>query len=168
MPIADTLRVARSCHLGDVDVEVDFDEYIPLRFRTYRDALGVGYFRLGDYSTTLVEITVEPRTQVVRGLTVVSIDRMSPWPPFEVLETLEGLPVLETSFEGGEVHSLPHDFMVAARPGEVVVLWGGLERCKGYRVGGVCFLIADGTLAGAWFSNLTAPQIELFASRAGT
>jgi hypothetical protein len=126
----------------------------------------VGYVRLGNYSTTLVEIALAPRTQVVRGLTVTSIDKISSWPSFDVFDVVDGLPALSTSFEGGEVLDLPRDFMVATRRGEIVVFWQHLGRCRGYRLGKACFLVADGTLAGVWFTKLIEAQTELFESQA--
>ena len=161
------LRVTELHPLHSVEVDVDVDEYVPLRFRTYREPLGVGYVRLGNYSTTLVEMAVEPRTQVVRGLTVTSISDVSSWPSFDVSGVEEGLPALSTSFEGGEIVDLPREFMVATRPGEIVVFWQDVGRCRGYRLGSACFLIADGTLAGVWFTGLTETQTQLFESQAG-
>lgn len=167
MSTMDVLRVTQLQPSGTVEADVDIDEYVPLRFRTYREPLGVGYVRLGNYSTTLIEIALEPRTQVVRGLTVTSVNNMTSWPSFDVFELVDGLPALSTSFEGGEVLDLPRDFAVATRPGEIVVFWRDLGQCKGYRVRNACFLVADGTLAGIWFTELTKAQTDLFESQAG-
>ncbi|RMD65427.1 MAG: hypothetical protein D6824_02690 [Planctomycetota bacterium] len=166
MSILDILRVTQLYPLDAVDVDVDVDEFVPLRFRTYREPLGVGYVRLGNYSTTLVEMAVEPRTQVVRGLTVTSICDMSPWPFFDIFEVMEGLPALATSFEGGEVLDLQRDFMVAIRPREIVVFWKSLDRCRGSKFRNICFLIAEDMLAGVWFTNLTEKETQLFESHA--
>jgi hypothetical protein len=162
------LRVTQLHPLDAVEADVDVDGYVPLRFRTYREPLGVGYVRLGNYSTTLIEMAVEPETQVVRGLTVTSISDVSSWPSFDVFKVEEGLPALSTSFEGGEVVDLPRNFMVATRPGEIVVFWQELGRCRGYRHGNACFLIADGALGGVWFTGLTETQTRLFDSQALT
>lgn len=167
MSTPNILRVTQRLPLHAAEVDIEIDEYVPLRFRTYREPLGVGYVRLGNYSTTLVEVAVEPRTQAVRGLTVTSISEVSSWPSFDVFEIVQGLPVLSTSFEGGEVLDVPHDFLVATRPGEIVVFWQNLGRCSGYKLGNACFLVADGTLAGVWFTRLTETQTQLFESQAG-
>lgn len=166
MNIVSILRVTQLYRLGAVEMDVAVDEYVPLRFRTYRQPLGVGYVRLGDFSRTLIELAVEPETQAVRGLTVTSISEVSSWPAFEVFEVEEGLPALTTSFVGGEVVDLPRDFKVSTRPGEIVVFWQDLGQCRGYRFGSTFFLIADGTLAGAWFTGMTEMQTQLFESQA--
>jgi hypothetical protein len=166
MSVEIILRVAGLHRLPAVEVDVDVDEYVPLRFRTYREPLGVGYLRLGDYSATLVEMAVEPRTQVVRGMTVTSISDVSSWPSFVVSGVEEGLPAVSTSFEGGEAVDLPREFMAATRPGEIVVFWQDIGRCRGYRFGSACFLIADGALAGVWFTVLSESQTQLFKSHA--
>ena len=48
------------------------------------------------------------------------------------------------------------------------VFWQELGRCRGYSLGRVSFLIADGTLAGVWFTRLTETETRLFESQAGT
>jgi hypothetical protein len=96
----DILRVTQLHRLGAVEVDMDVDEFVPLRFRSYREPLGVGYVRLGNNSTTLFEMAVEPGKQVVRGLTVTSIRDVSSWPSFDVVDVEEGMPALSTSFEG--------------------------------------------------------------------
>ena len=172
MHIVDTLRVSQLTPLDVVgvdvvaDVYVYVDEYIPLRFRTYRDPLGVSYFRLGNYRTTLAELAVEPRTHTVRGLTVMSISSLSPWPRPDLADVEEGLPVIPESLDGGEVVDLPHDFSVASHPGEIVVFWRQLVGCRGARVGNACFLITDSILSGVWFTGLTKTQTHLFNSQA--
>jgi hypothetical protein len=155
--------VSNRASLSDIAI----DEYVPLRFRTYREPLGVGYIRLGNYSTTLVELALEPRTQVVRGVTVTSIDELAPWPELEVLDRVEGLPAVSTSFEGGERVDLRDEFHVAVRSGEVIVFWAGLTRCNGYQFGDACFLTVNGVLAGVWFTGLTNGDVRLFESHAG-
>src|SRR6478735_303305 len=113
MSTSDLLRVTRSYAFDAGEAEILIDEYVPLRFRTYRRALGVGYVRLGNYTTSLIEIGVEPRTQIVRGLTVTSISTLSQWPTFNLIERAEGLPMLSTTFAGGEVVDLSCDFELA-------------------------------------------------------
>lgn len=161
------LRISTSKRPRGTSCTVDIDRYVPLRFRTYREPLGVGYVRLGNYSTTLLELAVEPRTQLVRGITVVSFERASPWPEFEVDDAGEGLPAVSTSFEGGERIDLHREFAVAVRPCEVIVFWGTLVGCYAYRHGDARFLGTEGALVGVWFTGLTEEQSRLFGSHAG-
>lgn len=142
------------------------DEYVPLRLETYREPFGVGYVRLGNYLTTLMELEVEPHTQVIRGINVTSIGKLLPWPAFEVPEMAGGLPGLSTSLEGYGVIDLPHDFSVAIRPGEVLIFWKDLGICRGFRFGNACFLAVDNVLAGVWFTGLPEDDVKLFASHA--
>src|SRR5262245_56875639 len=76
------------------DISLVVDGYVPLAFESCCDRSPAGYLRLGNYSTTLVELAVEVGTQVLRGLTVVSIDRISEWPGFGVTDVEDGLPTL--------------------------------------------------------------------------
>jgi hypothetical protein len=161
------LRVTAEDGSLSATCKVEIDEYVPLRCSTYDEPIGAGYVRLGNYSTTLIELAVEPRTQILRGVTVTSIEELSPWPEFALTEMLDKVPVLATEFQAYDVVDLQDTFKVAARPGEVVVFWTDLARCIGYRCGGTSFLTVDGVLAGVWFTGLTDEETNLFVSHAG-
>ena len=161
------LRVSGGRATSGTSCRLEIDGLVPLQFRTYDESPGVGFLRLGNYSTALIELPVERRGQALRGLTITSFDRISPWPEIEVSDLAEGLPVLSTAIEGYEVIDLQDEFKVALRSGEVVVFWGQLARCTGYLCGGAYFLITNGVLAGVWFAGLTDEETNLFASHAG-
>ncbi len=161
------LRVAGGDASSRASCRIEVDEYVPLHCRTHDEPPGGGYVRLGNYSTTLLELAVAPRTQVLHGVTITSIEEIAPWPEFVLTETLDELPILSTSFQGYEVVDLKDDFKVAARSGEVIAFWAELVRCTGYRCGDACFLTADGVLAGIWFTGLTDQATKLFMSHVG-
>jgi hypothetical protein len=160
------LRVTAGSERTDVPSTIEIDEYVPLRWRTYDEPLGAGLVRLGNYTTTVMELVVEPHSQVVRGATVTSIDELSPWPDFSVSVTFAALPALSTSFEGWQVIDLKEEFEVAVREGQMVVHWGELGICDGYRSGPVQLLVRDHFLRGLWFSGLTAEQTAVLVSHA--
>lgn len=161
------LRVSGGKASSGVPCSIEIDEYVPLRCRTYQEPLGAGYLRLGNYSTRLIELAIEPRVQVLRGVTITSISGVSPWPDFSVMNVVDQLPVVSTSFVGGEVVDLRDNFEVAARSGELIAFWGDLALCTGLRCGRTCFLMKDQVLAGAWFTGLTERETKLFVSHAG-
>jgi hypothetical protein len=158
------LRVACGKSPAEATCSVEVNGYVPLRLRTYAEPIGAGYVHLGNHSTTLMELAVQPRVQVVRGLTVTSIDRLSPWPRFSVALTSKGLPVVSTHFDGGEIVDLDSEFEISARPGEIVVFWGKRGACKAYVFGKTRFLTRDRTLVGVWFTGLTEEETASFCS----
>lgn len=143
---------------------LELDEFVPLQLRTYGEALGAGYVRLGNYSTTLMEIAVAPHSQVVRGITITSYDVLSPWPEFSVTRRLDGLPVVSTHFEGWHIVDIQKDFRVSVRQGEILAFWGELDECAVYEFSRVRFLARDNVLLGAWFLGLTHEEIDRFRS----
>jgi hypothetical protein len=146
---------------------LEIDEYVPLRFRTYREPLGAAFLRLGNRSTTLLELIVEPYAQRVRGVTLTFFEKLSPWPSFSIESTAEGLPILATAFETYTVVELPEkNFDVSIREGEVLLFWSPLGACEVCEFRGrVRFLIQDGRLAGVWFLGLSREEIEMFSLR---
>jgi hypothetical protein len=148
--------------------ELEFDEFVPLRMRSYRRPLGAGVLRLGNYSTTLLELLIEPISQVLRGVTVTSAGLLVPWPRISVSGDTEGLPVLSTDFEGWRVVDLPIDFKVAVREREILVFWDKLEECDAVTCGRFRFLISSARLAGLWCLGLTKDEENLFRSLAAS
>jgi len=145
---------------------LEIDEYVPLRLRTSREPLGAAFLRLGNRSTTLLEIAVEPYAQRVRGVTLTFFEKLSPWPSFSVENTAEGLPVLATAFEDRKVVDLQQDFGVSIREGEVLLFWGSPGACDVCEFRGrVRFLIQNGKLAGVWVLGLSREEIEMFSFR---
>ncbi len=143
-------------------VVLDFDEFVPLQFRSSEESIGAGYLQLGNNSTTLIEIEVELYSQVVRGFTVICYSRLSPWPSCSVNVTAEGLPALSTAFDGWAVVELEEDFSVSVRKGEIMFFWGDIGSCEACAFDRLRFLIRDGMLLGIWFLDLTETEIENF------
>lgn len=160
------LRVTEVRSVAQAPSALEFDEFVPLQFRSFREPLGAGYLRLGNYSSTLIELAVEPHTQMLRGVTVTSIDTLSPWPSFSVMAVHQGLPVLATDFADWKVLDLEQTFSVSAREGEIVVFWGALGECDVCAFDRVRFLVCGGMLAGVWFVGLTAGETQRFRSHA--
>lgn len=158
------LRIVNGVQMTAERCEVDIDEYVPLRCTTREESLGTGYVRLGNFSTTLMELEVVPQTQVLRGVTVTSIEGLSPWPEIKLSSSVEALPVLSTTFQTYEVVDLEDSFEVSLRRHEILVHWTDLAGCIGYWCDDVCFLSADGILAGIWFVRLPIESTNLFAS----
>lgn len=148
---------------------LDIDELVPLQLRAGQETAGAGYLRLGNFSTTLLELGVEPYSQVLCEVTVTSIEELSPWPSFAVGGTSDGLPVLATDFEGWRVVDLQRDFRVAVREGEILLSWEKLDPCDACDFEGrVRFLVRKGRLVGIWFTGLSQEEVELFSSHART
>jgi len=160
------LRVTGVRSVAHATFVLELDEFVPLQFRSFREPLGAGYLRLGNYSSTLIELAVEPYSQVLRGVTVTSIESLSPWPSFSVRALHQGLPVLATNFEGWKVLDLEEAFKVSACQGEIVVFWRDLGECEACAFDRVRFLMRDGILAGVWFVGLTDGEVERFCSHA--
>jgi len=91
-----TIQIPRwnDAPLGSSQVEVD--EYVPLRFRTYVGTLGGVYLRLGNFIDSLLEFMLDPVSMTVRGFTLTSFDILHDQPrTFASLPRIMGLPVVE-------------------------------------------------------------------------
>jgi hypothetical protein len=143
---------------------LEFDEFVPLRMRTYEPPLGCGVLRIGNYSTTLIELLVELTSQTLRGVTIVSIASLSPWPPLDIRSVTSGTVVLGTDFHQWSVVDLPIDFQVAVREDELLVHWGSLSGAEAYEFGRVRLLAHSGLLSAMCFCDLTKDEIASFRS----
>ncbi|HEV8581814.1 MAG TPA: hypothetical protein VGX68_22320, partial [Thermoanaerobaculia bacterium] len=123
--------------------------------------------RLGNFSTTLLELGIEAYSQVLFEVTVTSIDVLSQWPPFSVELTSKGLPALATDFEGWKAIDLQQEFTTSVREGEILVCWEELGQCEACEFEGrVRFLIKQERLIGIWFLGLSRDETKLYASHA--
>jgi hypothetical protein len=161
------LEITRVRSTGGTPFVLEIDELLPLKFRAYEELFSAGYLRLGNFSTTLLELGIEAYSQVLFEVTVTSIDALSPWPPFSVEATSKGLPALATDFEGWKAVDLQQEFTTSVRDGEILVFWeelGQIEACE--FEGKVRFLIGGGRLIGIWFVALSKEEVALYASHA--
>lgn len=157
-----SLRVVLCQEHPDLAIELEFDEYIPLRLRTSGKPLACGYLRLGGNDRTLAELKVELFSQVLRALTLTLAPRLSIWPHLEIRERTPGLPTLATSFEDPAVINLDLDFHVSVAHDAILVHWGPLASCDSCYFKNVDFLIHEGLLVGALFRNLDKEQLDRF------
>lgn len=156
------LRVSQCQTSSGLPTELELDDYIPLRFRTFREPIGCGLLRLGDYQATLMELKVELYSQVVRGLTLTSVALLSPWPSFEIEKRTSGLPALSTSFEGWSVVDLHTQFQVSVADEAILVRWATLDLCQACHLGETDFLVQDEIFAGVLFKKLRRDQLAQF------
>jgi len=157
----DELRV-RDVDSSIVEHTVFFDEYIPVDVRSYAQPLGAGAVRLGDYSRTLLELTVECNSNRLRGATLTSVLELSPWPVVQIRSVQRGTPVLGTAFSERRVVSLTREFNVAVTESSILVYWAELEQCDACDCGRVQYLVAEGFLAGIRCTGLTQAELRLF------
>lgn len=73
---------------------IEVDEYVPLRFRSYENTLGVKYIRLGNFNSSLLELLIDPNSMTVRGFTLTSFDVTHLPKENKALSRVDGLPVI--------------------------------------------------------------------------
>src|SRR5262249_12411280 len=90
------LRVNEFALPQDATCLIEADEYVPLRFRTFERPLGSSYLRLGDLGRSLAELLVDPTTDLLRGITITSFNRLTRWPSVDISQaTSTGLPIFD-------------------------------------------------------------------------
>jgi hypothetical protein len=146
---------------------IDVDEFVPLRFRTYHQPIGAVYLRIGNYSTTLTELIVDPGSRILRGLTLTSFESFDAWPNLGSVASLKGLPILRVDWEKGPRIDVRRDFHVSLRANELLVSWGDMANpSASFVFGKVQFFISESELRGVRFFDLTAGQTSLLAYHA--
>lgn len=160
--------------LPDAPCVIEVDEYVPLRFRTYDKPLGSVYLNLGNRSTSLADLMVDPISRVLRGVTLTSFEKFAAWPKIGTTNPVEGLPALTGPWNVPE-RDLPMleyksvnmsvDFSVSLRGNELVIFWGDLASLSGSSVFEKlqCY-ISGSELRGVRFFNLDHRDAELLTS----
>jgi hypothetical protein len=160
-----TVQMSGSDSPADAVPSIEIDEYVPLRFRTYRKAIGAGYIRLGNYQTTLTELIAHPASRTLRGVTLSFFKSYVDWPRIGATAPTEGLPVLRADWGSGNRIDITRDFSVSLRENELLVAWDELSDLSSSLVfGNAQFLITGSELRGIRFFNLSDQDVRALGS----
>lgn len=143
---------------------IEVDPYIPLSFRTYDDVLpGPKYYRLGNFQTSLLEIAVDADSSLVRGLCLVSCDRLAPGNrPIDLCarHVEWGLPMVCSGFLLENRRDCRHELNVALANGNFVIDWGCDDVADlSIRYDRVSFYVVDFKLCRIAFNHLTEEEV---------
>lgn len=153
----------------DFPCSVKVDKFVPIRFRTYETPIGLIYLNIGNRSTTLADIIVDPVSRILRGFTVTSFKPFVEWSAVNVGRALDGLPVLTGNWDKPEVPRLEYtvidasvDFSCTLRNNVVLFFWDDLRRATHRSIfNNVRCYATDRELCGIEFADLTEDQIAL-------
>ena len=148
--------------------ERTIDEHVPISFRSYSGLLGAKYLRVGNFQTTLLECLLDPISYTIRGITLISFDKIHvPCEPEITLESF-GLPIVDVAKSDLNV-------LVEARKAEVFCQVSvGIESNfleidfseiknanRKINCGRVQFFLKDEELSGVRFMNLAIGEISI-------
>jgi hypothetical protein len=160
-----TIPISGSKSIEDIPCLIEIDEFVPLRFRTYTEAIGAAYVHLGNKSTTLTELIFHPGSRVLRGVTLTCFASFSPWPDIGEATSSEGLPVLLLDSSPSRTVVIEREFQVSLRADELLISWGNLSQLSSRLVfDKVQFLIGENELKAVRFSKLSEKEVDLLTS----
>ena len=150
--------------LAGVPCLVEVDELVPLRFRTYDRPIGAEYLRLGNHSTRLAELIIDPLSHLLRGATLTLFDSFAPWVAPNETAPSRGLPRLLMQNATGRRIDANSDFSVSMKDNELLLTWDDLARVSKSSVyGDVQFLLVGDNLSGIRFFDLSPEAVSLLS-----
>jgi hypothetical protein len=163
------ISVDRVSDASTFKCQIEIDDYVPLRFRSYDGTLGVKYFRVGNFDTSLLEFLLEPVSLVIRGFTLTSFDRFHEPMKIQRLPTEDGLPVValtgEQKFQGPSDApriDLREEFSVGLGENFVEIDLGGITSASNnIQLGQVTFFTKSGHLVGIRVTELRPEQLAI-------
>lgn len=106
------------------EIEIIYDDYIPIRVRFPIYSSGVSYIRQGNFTTSLCELRVDEESGILCGITLLSFNQIHATQECPSLPILQGLPKVDVRAtgalvgpEGSKRIDLLDEFSVAAGPG---------------------------------------------------
>lgn len=146
---------------------IEFDDYVPLRCKSYAGTLGVKYLRLGNFETSLLELQLDPAEFSIRGFTLTAFDTLHAPKEFKELPVLHGLPVVRLDenkkFQGprfAQRMDIPENFSVGFGEDFLEIQLGLKEEPdKLIKSGSVEFCIYSGMLICIRILGLTSNQL---------
>lgn len=167
-----TIQVLGVHSMQDDLCVIEMDEFIPLSFKSYSNVLGGVYIQIGNHTTTLMDIVVDPVSRVLRGATLICFDSFAPWPSMGQKRVSEGLPRLSGPWDRSDhsrldyqAISIHRDFWVSIRGDECLIYWGNLaDELQSAIFGRMEFFFVAEELRGIRVSELSQQEQSLIAS----
>lgn len=158
-----------------VPLSVKVDPYIPLAVKTYEGAIGAIFLRIGNFQTSLIEIPIDPKTGIVRGIKLVSFNKVSERRKLIIYNHYDGLPEVsldefvnggfvspEDDFRYGRFVEYRIEFVVYTMSNRIIIDWSDKNVIDSeYTYRGLSFFCGDGSLLGASI-ELSDEQMSLF------
>lgn len=144
---------------SDLLVSVEVDPYVPIAVRTFSAPIGAVFYRVGNFETSLVEMPIDPLSGTVRGVKVVSLDRVGASIDDSALQLLQGLPVVTQESIPQKRIDEQREVTVALADGRLVIDWSEGQQLDTKAVHDrLCFLIGGGALLGAVVESLSQAE----------
>ena len=150
---------------SDLAVSVEVDPYVPIAVRTFSAPIGAVFFRVGNFETSLVEIPIDPLSGTVRGIKVVSFDRVGTSIDDSALPLIKGLPVVTQVGIPQQRQDEQREVTVDMSDGRLVIDWSRGKQLDAKAVHGrLSFLIGSGELLGAVVDLLSQEEQQSLLS----
>jgi hypothetical protein len=144
---------------SDLVVSIEVDPYVPIAVRTFSAPIGAVFYRVGNFETSLVEIPIDPLSGTIRGVKVVSLDRVGASIDDSALQQLQGLPVVTQESIPQKRLDEQRKVTVALADGRLVIDWSEGQQLDTKAVHGrLSFLIGGGALLGAVVESLSQAE----------
>lgn len=142
-------------------VVVEVDPYIPVTLRTFTKPIGAVYYRVGNFEYSLVEVPIDPMTGMIRGLDVVSIDRVGSGVDDNGLPTVEGLPIVSPECIPARRNDDKHEVSVSLIGSRFFIDWSNGRSIESRASHGrLTFFIGGGVLLGAALESVSESEIQ--------
>lgn len=153
------LKISPKYVEGNQEWRVEVDQYVPLRCRSYNGTIGARYVRIGDLSSSYLELIVDYDFLSVRGITLLSFDRVHNFYRIDSAVRDNALPCLDTTLKsrflgaGLSRFDILECFSIAFGDGKLQVDFGRLrDTSLIFKSGPVQFCAADGAISGIMVS----------------
>lgn len=155
---------------SELTVGVEVDPYIPIAARTFTAPIGAAYYRVGNFDTSLVELPIDIDSGIVRGIKIVSLDRLGSGVRDEQLPTEQGLPVVALESVPWKRLDEAREVTVSLIGSRFFVDWSNGQQIESRAtLGRMTFFLGGGALLGAAIENITdteARQLEVHLQNA--
>jgi hypothetical protein len=154
------MLIIREIKPSDLVVSVEVDPYVPVAVRTFSKPIGAVFYRVGNFETSLVEVPIDPLSGTVRGIKLVSVDRVGVDFDDSTLAVLQGLPVTSEEFIPPKRYvDDKREVTVSLAGDRLVIDWSGGQQLDTKSVlGRLSFLIGGGFLFGAVIDSLSQAE----------
>jgi hypothetical protein len=146
---------------SNLPVSVEIDPYVPLAVRTFTAPIGAVFFRVGNFDTSLVEVPIDPISGLIRGIKLVSIDRVGFGVADGHLPAVEGLPVVASESVPTKRQDEKQEVTVSLMGNRFYLDWSNGRQIESKATHGrMTFFIGSEVLLGASIEDITESEAQ--------
>lgn len=146
---------------SELPIVIKTDRHIPIAVKTFDNPIGAVFYRTGNFRTSLIEIPIDPLSGLLRGIKIVSIDRVGSNVSHHISPVEQGLPRVVKECIPDRILDEKQEVSVSLLDGCLFVDWSNGRQIQSKSIHKkLAFLMGGGGVLGALIDGLAEEELS--------